>query len=308
MTRYASEPLISIIIPTYNRPKQLTACLLSLVRSEYPRDRFEVIAVDDGSDQPMDSVVTGFENRLNIKLIRQKNAGPAAARNKGAEHAKGVFLAFTDDDCQPRPDWLRVLAKYCTGNSCHLIGGSTINSLPRNLFSSASQNLVSYLYQYYNGQNRNMTFFASNNMLLPARHFREIGGFNTSFPLAAGEDREFCDRWQHNGFHTIYAPEAVVQHTHAMTLCSFWRQHFNYGRGAFYFHRIRAGRCHTTLKIEPFSFYRDLLIFPVLQSKGLKSFLLTGLMFVSQLANSLGFFWEMRRQKIVLGHDDNHIF
>jgi len=271
VTRYASEPLISIIIPTYNRPKQLTACLLSLVRSEYPRDRFEVIAVDDGSDQPMDSVVTGFENRLNIKLIRQKNAGPAAARNKGAEHAKGVFLAFTDDDCQPRPDWLRVLAKYCTGNSCHLIGGSTINSLPRNLFC-------------------------------------EIGGFNTSFPLAAGEDREFCDRWQHNGFHTIYAPEAVVQHTHAMTLCSFWRQHFNYGRGAFYFHRIRAGRCHTTLKIEPFSFYRDLLIFPVLQSKGLKSFLLTGLMFVSQLANSLGFFWEMRRQKIVLGHDDNHIF
>ncbi len=298
MTHYVSEPVVSIIIPTYNRPKQLTACLSSLERLEYPRDCFEVIVVDDGSDQPMDSVVTPVEKRLDIKLIRQKNAGPAAARNKGAEHAKGIFLAFTDDDCQPHPDWLRALAKHCTRNSVHLIGGSTINSLSRNLFSSASQELVSYLYQYYNGQNRSMAFFASNNMLLPARYFREIGGFNTSFPLAAGEDREFCDRWQHNGFHTIYAPEAVVQHTHAMTLGSFCRQHSNYGRGAFYFHRIRSERCHTTLKIEPFSFYRELLMFPLLQSKRFQSVLMAGLMFVSQLANSLGFFWEMWQQKI----------
>ncbi len=293
----ASQSIFSIIIPTCNRPKQLTACLLSLVRLEYPRDCFEVIVVDDGSDQPMDSVVTQVEKRLTIKLISQKNAGPAAARNKGAEHAKGIFLAFTDDDCRPRPDWLRVLAKHCTRNSCHLVGGSTINALPGNLFASASQELVSYLYRYYNGRNRNMAFFASNNMALPARCFREIGGFNTSFPLAAGEDREFCDRWRYNGFHTMYAPEAVVQHAHAMNLGSFCRQHFNYGRGAFYFHQIRSRRCQTPLKVEPFSFYRDLLMFPVLQSKRFQSFLLTGLMFVSQSANSLGFFWEMWQQK-----------
>jgi len=76
VTRYASEPVVSIIIPTYNRPKQLTACLLSLVRLEYPHDRFEVIVVDDGSDQSMGSVVTQFEKRLDIKLIRQKKCRP----------------------------------------------------------------------------------------------------------------------------------------------------------------------------------------------------------------------------------------
>jgi glycosyltransferase involved in cell wall biosynthesis len=292
-----SQSTFSIIIPTYNRPKQLTACLLSLGRLEYPHDRFEVIVVDDGSDKSLDHVIARVDIQLDIKLIRQNNAGPAAARNKGAEHAKGIFLAFTDDDCQPCPDWLQVLTKHCARNSCHLVGGSTINSLPHNLFSTASQDLVSYLYQYYNGQNSNMTFFASNNIVIPARCFRIIGGFNTSFPLAAGEDREFCDRWLHNGFHTVYAPEAVVKHAHAMTLVSFCRQHFNYGRGAFYFHRIRSRRCHTTLKVEPFSFYRDLLMFPVFQSKQFQSILLTGLMFISQLANSLGFFWEKWQQK-----------
>ena len=142
-----------------------------------------------------------------------------------------------------------------------------------------------------------MTFFASNNMVVPVRYFHEIGGFNTSFPLAAGEDREFCDRWQYNGFQTIYAPKAVVLHTHDMTLGSFWRQHFNYGRGAFYFHQFRSRRCNTPLKVEPFSFYRNLLMFPVLQSKRFQSFLKTGLMFVSQLANGLGFFWEVWQQK-----------
>ena len=131
----------------------------------------------------------------------------------------------------------------------------------------------------------------------------EIGGFDTLFPLAAGEDREFCDRWQHKGLKIGYEPKAVVFHSHAMTLASFWKQHFNYGRGAFYFHQIRSNRCQTPLKVEPLSFYRDLLMFPVLQSKQFHSFLLSGLLFVSQLANSLGFFWEKWQKKTILRHD-----
>ena len=85
-----------------------------------------------------------------------------------------------------------------------------------------------------------LCIFRANNLALPEDRFRAIGGFDTIFPLAASEDREFCDRWLHHGFQMTYAPEAVVYHARALTFRSFWRQHFKYGRGAFHFHQVRA--------------------------------------------------------------------
>ncbi|MEL6605516.1 MAG: glycosyltransferase, partial [Cyanobacteria bacterium J06614_10] len=77
-------PMFSVVVPTYNRPKQLERCLMALVQLKYPRDRCEIIVVDDGSQTPLDSVVGPFQQYVNIQLIRQENAGPAAARNAGA--------------------------------------------------------------------------------------------------------------------------------------------------------------------------------------------------------------------------------
>jgi glycosyltransferase involved in cell wall biosynthesis len=69
----------SIIIPTRNRPQPLIDCLKSLAQIGYPRDRFEVIVVDDSSDTPLDTVTNPFQEQLVLRLMRQKNAGPAAA-------------------------------------------------------------------------------------------------------------------------------------------------------------------------------------------------------------------------------------
>ena len=80
-------PFISIIIPTYNRPKQLATCLESLTKLDYPRDSFEVIVVDDGSKTQLESVVNPFSGELDITLIRQINKGAASARNTGAKQA-----------------------------------------------------------------------------------------------------------------------------------------------------------------------------------------------------------------------------
>ena len=85
----ASVPFFSIVIPTYNRPTRLSACLAAMSQLDYPRDRFEVVVVDDGSPTPMDAVVQPLRSQLNISLIRQSNAGPAAARNVGAQKGKG---------------------------------------------------------------------------------------------------------------------------------------------------------------------------------------------------------------------------
>ena len=79
------QPLfITIIIPTFNRPKQLHACLQSLTRLDYPRERFEVIVVDDGSETPPTAAVSRFREYFNARLLAQPNAGPAAARNISA--------------------------------------------------------------------------------------------------------------------------------------------------------------------------------------------------------------------------------
>lgn len=101
------NPLFSIIIPTYGRPEQLARCLDAITRLEYPRSAFEVIVVDDGSEMSPEDTVRHFELSIEVKLFIQEHAGPAAARNKGAREAKGQFLAFTDDDCKPSPEWLQ---------------------------------------------------------------------------------------------------------------------------------------------------------------------------------------------------------
>jgi GT2 family glycosyltransferase len=286
----------SIVIPTYNRPERLDQCLRSLAMLDYPRNCFEVIVVDDGSPTSMERITTPYQQQLNLMLIRQTNAGPAKARNVGAMHAKGQFLVFTDDDCMPASNWLTALATRVATNPDCLIGGQALNALPDNLYSTASQVLIDYLYSYYNSRPQSSTFFASNNLAVPTDRFHQLSGFDTSFPLAAGEDREFCDRWLQQGYKMIYAPEVQVYHAHHLTLKAFWRQHFNYGRGAYCFHSARAKRTQESIRVEPLTFYFNLLKYPFGQSASQQAMQqampLSMLLFISQVANITGFFKE----------------
>src|SRR4051812_22944479 len=136
-----SLPLFSIIIPTYARREQLVGCLQSIVALDYPPDRFEVIVVDDGSPHSLEDSVRPFTVAMDLKLLRQSNAGPAAARNRGAASARGDFLVFTDDDCLPEQSWLNAYANQFSVTPLKLIGGRTLNAVPHNLCSSASQSV-----------------------------------------------------------------------------------------------------------------------------------------------------------------------
>ena len=291
-------PFFSIIIPTFNRPAQLTHCLQSLARLGYPRERFEVIVVDDGSKSPIETVVSSFTNRLSVTLITQPHSGPAIARNKGAAHAKGELLAFTDDDCAPAADWLKALAVRFNGTPDNMIGGRTLNVLLNNPYSTASDLLIRYLYSYYNASPDQARFFTTNNLALPSHCFCRIGGFDALFPRAAAEDREFCERWLRHGFRMTYAPEVLIYHAHRLRLDSFCRQQFNYGCGAFRFHQVRARLGLRHLKIEPLSLYVNMLRYPLSEIRGPKKYLLLALIVLSQGANGIGFMREMVRQII----------
>jgi glycosyltransferase involved in cell wall biosynthesis len=291
------SPKFSIVVPTYNRSESLRRCLQSLAQLDYPRDAFEVVVVDDGSQQQLDDVVADFDQAIAVQLIRQANAGPASARNAGAFAARGIYLAFTDDDCQPASDWLMALDAAVAETPQALIGGHTINALPNNLYSTASQLLIDYIYEYFNQAKGEATFFASNNFAAPNDLFCELGGFDQQFPLAAGEDREFCDRWLFSQHPLVYAPAMRIDHAHSLTFKSFWRQHFNYGRGAFYFHQVRSRRQAQPLSVEPITFYLELLAYPLRRQSGGRSLALSGLFLLSQVANVVGFFWERSRQQ-----------
>lgn len=280
------RPLISIIIPTYNRPKYLQACLHKISKLHFPVDQLEVIIVNDGGEEkPLVGLSQTFSG---YKFHTRANAGPAAARNAGAALANGKFLAFIDDDCQPDEEWLRQLAEQLSETPDCLLGGQTVNKIA-NSYSAASQLLVDYLYDYFNEETA--VFFTSNNMAMRAKQFHELGGFDTTFPLAAGEDRDFCDKWRQVGHEMVYVPTAVVNHFHYLTFRTFWRQHFNYGRGAYHFHQLRRQRQQKRVKVEPIAFYRDLVLYPWRKGNG-REVKLPFLMVVTQMANAAGFFYE----------------
>ena len=138
----AREPSISVVVPTHGRPHYLARCLEALARLTFPREGFEVIVVDDGGDGSNDAVVRPFEDRLDVNLVRQPRAGPGAARNMGADRARGKLLAFTDDDCAPEPRWLGALAAASARAPGHAIGGMTLNGARGNRYSAASQAVV----------------------------------------------------------------------------------------------------------------------------------------------------------------------
>lgn len=234
------SPTFSVIVPTFARPWHLDRCLASLARQDH--DSFEVIVVDDGSPESLDDVVARHQKRAAVTLIRQENAGPAAARNRGVEGSSGAFLAFTDDDCRPHRNWLSELETVLRAESGALVGGQTVNRLTRNPFSEASQVIMEIVYTFYNPSVDEVTFLASNNLAAHRAGFEEVGGFDPMFFRSASEDRELCDRWLHRGGRMALAPAAVIHHVHNLSLPSFMRQHFVYGRGAWRYQRTRAER------------------------------------------------------------------
>jgi GT2 family glycosyltransferase len=240
---------------------------------------------------------------MNVRLLTKPHAGPAAARNAGAQHAQGAFLAFTDDDCAPSPGWLRALALRLEQAPNSAVGGRTINALSSNLYSAATQMLIDYLYLRFNADPSAVSFFASNNICVPRERFWALGGFDTSFPLAAGEDRDFCLRWRRHGYGMVYAPEALVYHSHSLNLRTFWRQHLNYGRGAHAFRHSHRQFAEGKTSIRPILFYFDLIRYPFLRPIAKQPFLSSVLLAVSQAATMIGFLWEKTSTRLAPSPD-----
>jgi len=290
------HPAFSIVVPTYQRPERLAACVRAVAGLRPPDGGFELIVVNDGGDDPepvIAEAVASSQAAIDWRCLNQNNAGPAAARNHGVAHARGRFIAFTDDDCTPELSWLTSLAPHLDRAPDALVGGSIVNRLPH-AASMASQQLIDYLYRYFDGRPGRPRFFCSNNMALTRDAFERVGAFDVSILRAAAEDRELCDRWHHRGLPLVYAPDAVVGHAHAMTVRQFWRQHVNYGRGAHYFRAARAADGRGGVRREPWAFYFGLLAHPFRDRVVGHPLRQAALMVLSQIANTAGYIAQSR--------------
>jgi GT2 family glycosyltransferase len=276
----------SVVVPTYNRPQHLRQCLEALAALDYPAARCEVIVVDDGSNVGLEAAIAPFFELMNVTVLRQPNSGPATARNSGAAAARGRYLVFTDDDCRPESGWLEALSRSLGDNPGCAVGGRAVNGLPRNLYSTASQLLIDFLYRFLNPDAADAYFLASNNMAFPRYLFLEIDGFDTRFPIAAAEDREICDRWRWLGHRIVYVPDAIIRHDHGLSLSTFLRQHFNYGRGATIFHQIRRARRGSPMPRG--WFHSRLLLYPFSQRCDFSPLLLSALLALTQAVMVLG--------------------
>jgi glycosyltransferase involved in cell wall biosynthesis len=98
-----SLPFASIIVPMKNEERYLEACLASLIGQDYPRDRYEIIVVDDGSTDRSVEIARRFD----VTLLESDGPTISAVRNLGARRARGEILAFTDADCVVPRHWLR---------------------------------------------------------------------------------------------------------------------------------------------------------------------------------------------------------
>ena len=131
--------------------------------------------------------------------------------------------------------------------------------------------------------------------MLPADIFWEIGGFDKSFGTAAAEDRDLCDRLLFHGKIVVFAAEITVLHAHSLNFLTFIRQHFNYGRGAYYYHKRHTMRRHTRVSMESVSFYSNLVRYPLTDQSAKFRFTASLLLIVAQIANAAGYFaksWE----------------
>ena len=215
--------MISVIIPAYNSAETLPACLQALSRQTLPTD--EVIVVDDGSQ---DSTVE-LAQQAGVKVVAQSHSGPAAARNLGARSARSQadLILFTDSDCEPGPDWVRVL--------CQPFADENVVGVKGTYLTRQKEWVARLVQQEYEAKYERMSRQASIDFIdtYSAAYRRDIflknGGFDEAFPVPSVEDQEFSFRLARKGYRLLFAREASVYHHHDCNLNEYIRRKYGIG-------------------------------------------------------------------------------
>lgn len=252
MKEMKKKLFVSIVICTYNRAEQLDCCIKSLLIQDYPRNRYEIIVVDDGSTDNTSEITSKYP----VKLIKHKsNMGISASRNSGLKQAKGRVYVCFDDDCLAKRNWLSNLILVYRMKNIAGVGSFSIlppkpgiidifvngyYMTPAPLSYGISKNPVIRFATYL----KNM-FFSDKNHKQNIFEVFEIYGFNSSFPtsllrkingwdesMEASEDVDICQRirskYRHKRFYIT--TNAKLIHDHRLSLLSFLLKPYRRGK------------------------------------------------------------------------------
>lgn len=202
-----STPRWSVVVPSYRSLSTIDACMRSLLDQDVASG-FEVIVVDSSPDGTADLVEERFPRVRLLRLAQRTEA--AAARNLGAERARGRLLAFLDSDCVAPPDWLgrleSVLREGYDG-----VGGAIANGNGESLVSWAGY-LCEFREFLPGGPARDVANLTLGNVAYRREVFEDAGGFPTGcFPQ---EDQVFHGRLRSRGARLRLDPSIVVAHRH----------------------------------------------------------------------------------------------
>lgn len=217
-----AKPSVSIIIPTFNGASRIGHCLDALLQQTAGQNA-EILVVNDGST---DNTLDAIQRYSGVRLITQANAGPAAARNRGAMEAHGSIILFTDDDCVPMPDWLDAMLEYFTDPEVVGVKGA---------YHTRQSSLVARFVQIeYEDRYRLMArldfidFIDTYSAGFRRDRFLKMIGYDTSFPVACAEDVELSYRMSARGWKMKFAPGAIVYHTHPDTLAGYLKKKYKF--------------------------------------------------------------------------------
>ena len=248
------DPQLSVVVPTRDRPARLAACLAALERQTSPH--LEIVVVDDASRDAR-TVAAAVAAAPRARLVLGTGHGPAAARNAGVRAARAPVICFTDDDCEPVPGWAHALQRRITAGppTAAAAAGPTRNGRPGSVLASASQTIATHLAEAtIDPVTSRMRFAPTSNLACWTEVCRAIP-FDERYPLAAGEDRDWCARLTGAGYALVFEPAALVHHHQELSPAGFWRQQLRYGRGAYRFRSDHG----TLLRLEAPRFYAGLL-------------------------------------------------
>jgi glycosyltransferase involved in cell wall biosynthesis len=205
-----SHLFVSVIIPVFNDAERLKLCLAALAQQTYGRSHFEIIVVDNGSDnpEPIQAAVAPYDN---VILAVEPDPGSYAARNRGLALAQGEVIAFTDADCIPTPDWIeRGVAHLCQPPNC----GQVVGRVDL-FFANPQQPTAVELYESLTAfpQEKLLRDFhggATANVFTWRRVIESVGNFDSQ--LKSNGDLEWGQRVYAHGYQQIYAESVLVWH------------------------------------------------------------------------------------------------
>ena len=218
----------AIIVPVYNRPDEVAELLESLTLQTF-KD-FEVIIVEDGSQNPCETVCKQYEKLLDIKYFIKENSGPGQSRNYGAAHSTGEYLLILDSDVVLPAGYLAAIEKELCREPVDAFGGP---DRAHDLFTD-TQKAISYSMTSFfttggirGGKKKLDKFYPrSFNMGIRRDVYERLGGFSK---MRFGEDIDFSIRIFKAGYTCRLFPEAWVWHKRRTDFRKFWRQVYNSG-------------------------------------------------------------------------------